>query len=352
MSDWMKTLNSYEDAVKHDYDAFAKENCIFSSSPYFNWIFANRNNGIPRGTGVLLFSEPKAGKSLAIQGLVAQLHMSDPEAIAIVFNTEMRGKFQKGFFEGVDPKRVVVYDTNRPEDIFDRLEKEIFPMVQDGMPLKLVAFDSITMIGGTKSQSGDRSVNDHLVGDKALTVGKGWEKVIPLLKRHMVTYVGVEQMRMNVDTSNPHGPKTKMAGTFMTKHVFEYFISIKRAGSADDKKDLAGNDFAEEGTKDARGNKLATGHKIYFKMEESSLGPAGRSGVLTVDYKKGFINVHEEVTLMGIGSGAIKADGGSWYKIGEKRLNGKKQVADYVRENPEIMAQILADVIALDADLN
>jgi hypothetical protein len=350
-NNWAKLLDAYEDVVKWDYDPYAKENMLFYPSPFLNWIYANRNHGIPAGTGTLFFSEPKAGKSLVIQAALAHLHRNDPDAWAIIWNTEMRGKYQKGFFEGVDPKRVRIFDTNRPEDIFDRMEKEILPMIQDGFPLKMVAFDSITMIGGTKSQNPDRSINDHLVGDKALTITKGWEKIIPILKKHNITYFGVEQMRKNVDTSNPNGPKDKMAGVFMTKHVFEYFVSIKRAGAADDKKDLTGQEFTED-AKDARGNKLQTGHKIYFKMEESSLGPAGRAGVITIDYRKGLVNTHEEITLMGIGTGVIKAEG-AWYTLPNgKRVNGKKQVAEFLRDNPEELAKVLEAVKALDADLN
>jgi hypothetical protein len=345
---WTKQLQAYEDIVKYDYDAFAPENCIYTPSPYVNWIFANKSQGIPKGTGTLLFSEPKAGKSLLIQAIVGELHKRDPQAIAIIFNSEMRGAFQQGLFKDIDRDRLIVYDTNRPEDIFDRLERDIQPMIQEGMPLGLVAFDSITSIGGTKSMAADRSVNDHLIGDKALTITKGWEKVIPIFKRHKIPYIGVEQMRKNVDASNPHAPKEKMAGVFSTKHAFEYFISIRRANAADDKVDIAGNKFENDAVKDARGNKDQTGHKIYFKMEQSSLGTAGRAGVLTIDYKEGIINVHEEIFDLGKNTGIIKnLNAGSYELYGEK-IRGKAEVAARIKDNPETAAKILADIQALD----
>lgn len=347
---WTKMLTQYEDVVKYDYDAKASENCIYTPSPYVNWIFANKSNGIPKGTGTLFFSEPKAGKSLMIQAIISELHRRDPQAIAIVFNSEMRGFLQNDFFDGIDKDRLVVYDTNKPEEIFDRFEREIYPMVQDGMPLGMVAFDSITSIGGTKSMNPDRSVNDHLIGDKALTITKGWEKIIPLLKRSRIPYFGVEQMRKNVDASNPHAPKEKMAGVFSTKHAFEYFVSIRRAGSAEDKVDIAGNKFEDESVKDARGNKDQTGHKIYFKMEQSSLGTAGRSGVLTVDYKKGIINTEEEIFELGKNTGVIENVGAGSYVLYGEKIRGKAEVATRIKNDPELASRILEDVRKKDAE--
>lgn len=346
---WSKQLKQYEDAVDYEYDAFLPGNCIYSPSPYVNWIFANKSHGIPKGTGTIFFSEPKSGKSLIIQAYVQELHRRDPEAQAIIFNSEMRGKFQKGLFKGIDPERLTIYDTNRPEDIFDRMQNEIYPMIQDGMPLGLVAFDSITQIGGTKSMDSDRSVNDHLIGDKALTIGKGWEKVIPIFKKHCIPYFGVEQMRKNVDAANPHAPKEKMAGVFSTKHAFEYFVSIKRAGSKEDKVDLAGNAFEDADIKDARGNKDQTGHKIFFKMEQSSLGTAGRAGVLTLDYKLGIINTHEEIYDLAKNCGVISVSGKTnTYK--HYKFQSKLECAHAIRDDQDLAHQILDDVRKLDED--
>jgi hypothetical protein len=346
---WKKALSSYEDTVDFKYDAFAKENTIDSPSPYFNWIFANKSNGQPKGTGLLLFSEPKAGKSLTIQAFVQQLHQSDPDAIAIVFNTEMRGFVQSGLFRGIDPERLIIYDSSKPENIFDRFADEIYPLIQDGMPLGLVAIDSITMIGGTKAEG--RSVNDHLVGDKALTISKGWDRMIPILKEKKIPYIGVEQMRKNVDTSNPHAPKDKMAANFKTMHVFEYFVSIKRAGGKEDREDLSGDAYTNEEAKDARGNTLVTGHQIYVKMEQNSLGQSGRAGKFTIDYKQGIINTHEEVFLMGYNTGVIKREGNSIYTYGPLKVNGKGNFAAKMKDDKELTNQILQDVIALDKDV-
>ena len=35
---WFKQLTEFDGAVDYDYDSFAAENCLYTPSPYMNWI--------------------------------------------------------------------------------------------------------------------------------------------------------------------------------------------------------------------------------------------------------------------------------------------------------------------------
>ena len=341
---WLKQLRKSDAAVDNNYDAFAPENCTYTPSPYVNWIFANKSHGIPKGSGVLLFSEPKAGKSLLSQAIAGQLHEDDGEGIVLYFSTEMKGKYQKGFFGNVDPDRIVTYDTSDPRDVFDYLADEVQPMVQDGMPLKMVIIDSLTAIGGIKAEG--RSVGDHLIGDKALTITRGLDRIIPFFKKHGITYITVAQVRMNI--GEMYGPDVKAAVPKACEHNHEYFLSVKKAGSADDKKDISGQSFEGE-IKDARGKKAVTGHKIYVKMEQNSVGQAGRTAKVTLDYKKGFINQHEEIFELGVNTGIIERPNNVTYVYEGENYKGKKAMAQAIADDPEMGQRILDQVKMLDA---
>lgn len=346
---WLKQLKAYDDAVDYEYDSYAPENCLYTPSPYFNWIFANKSNGIPKNASILFFSEQKAGKSLSIYAIVLEMQRRDPDGIAIIFNTELRGQLQHGVFPDLDQDRMIIYDTNLPIEIFDRVEGDIRAMVQDGMPLRILAIDSITAIQGVKRNDAE-SVADHLVGDHALTVQIGLSKLVPFCKRNKILLIGTEQMRGNLDAKNKYEAKVKAAATWATKHAFEYFVSLARAGAAEDRTDIEGKTFADEDMKDARGNALLNGHKIYVKMEASSLGPQGRSGVFTMDYEKGIINQHEEIFFLGKDTGVIKTESNNRvYVYGDKKWVGKKEMAFAIRDDQELAARILADIKALDA---
>jgi len=340
---WLKQLRKHDAYVDNEYDAFAEENCTYTPSPYINWVFANKSHGIPKGSGVLLYSEPKAGKSLLSQAIAGQLHEDDDEGIVMYFSTEMKGKFQKGFFGNIDPDRIVMYDTCDPRDIFDFLAEDVNAMVQDGMPLRMVIIDSLTAIGGIKAEG--KSVGEHLIGDKALTITRGLDRVIPFFKKHNITYITVAQVRMNIGAM--YGPDTKAAVPKACEHNHEYFLSVKKAGSADDRKDIEGNSF-EGDIKDARGKKAVTGHKIYVKMEQNSVGQAGRSARVTLDYKKGFINQHEEIFELGVNNGVIDRPNNLTYVYEGENYKGKKAMALAIKEDPALAERILNQVKELD----
>lgn len=342
---WLKQLQQYDDTVKYDYDSFASENCLYTPSPYFNWIFANKSHGIPKNASVLFYSEPKAGKSLSIYAIIMEMQRRDPEGIAIYFNTELRGQLQHGVFPGLDRERLVIYDTNDPVEIFDRIENDIKPMIQDGMPLRIMAIDSLTNIQGVKRKATD-SVEQHLMGDRALTIQTGLSKLVPLCKRNGILLLATDQVRANMD-GGYGGPKEKAASSWATKHAFEYYVSLKRANAADDKVDIEGKSFEEE-IKDARGNKLVTGHKVYVKMEASSIGQAGRAGVFTLSYNEGIINQHEEIFWLGKNAGVLKTENNRTYFFGEHKFNGKKEAAQAILDDPKLAVQILEEVRKLD----
>lgn len=343
---WLKQLKAYDDAVDYDYDSFAPENCLYTPSPYFNSIFANKSHGVPKNASILFLSEQKAGKSLSCYAMILEMQRRDKEGIAIYFNTELRGQLQHDIFPEIDKERMVIYDTKDPEEIFDRIEKDIKAMVQDGMPLRMIIIDSLTNIQGVKRKDAD-SISDHLRGDHALTVQTGLDKLVPFCKRNKILLIGTSQIRAN-QKATPGGPDTQMAESWTVKHTFEYFVSLRRAGAAEDKADIEGKTFEDEGSKDARDNKFLTGHKIYIKCEQSSIGPQGRSGVFTMDYEKGIVNQHEEIFFMAKNVGIIKLEGRT-YTFGDQKWVGKKECALAIRDNPKLAKEILDQVKQLDA---
>lgn len=344
---WLKQLKAYDDAVNYEYDSYAPENCLYTPSPFFNWIFANKSSGIPKNSSVLFFSEPKAGKSLSIYAIVMEMQRRDPEGIAIIFNTELRGALQHTVFPGLDKDRMIIYDTNDPVEIFDRIEKDIKPMVQDGMPLRIVAIDSLTSIEGIKRGAAD-SVSNHLIGDRALTIQVGLGKLVPFCKRSKILLLATEQVRANMD-GGYGAPKEKSAASWNTKHSFEYQISLKRANAADDKVDIEGNTFEDQEVKDARGNKLLNGHRVYAKMEGSSVGQGGRAGIFTLSYDEGIVNTHEEIFHLGVNTNVIKKEGTRNYFFGDQKWSSKKDCAFAIRDDEKLAKEILEEVRKTDS---
>lgn len=337
---WMKELSKLDGAV----DSEAKLNVLKSPSPSLNWIYG-KNGGILEGSTCLFYGPQKSGKSLASYLFTGELHRTDPEAIAIRFDTEMRSMFQMKGSWGIDYDRFQSVDSNDPVEVFDQINGSIKSMVQDGMPLKLIVIDSLTALSGLREKDAE-SIANMQMGDRALAVQKGLKSILPFIRRNKITLICTSHMRANFD-AGLYGPKEKAALAWFEKHFAECFVEVKRDGSKDGKSDILGNVLEKDDVKDFRGNKEITGHKIYVKMAENSLGVAGRSGEFTIDYEKGLINVHEEVFMLGINTGAVERPNNRTYVFDGQNYTSKADFVNALKDNEQLQAKVMEKVMQM-----
>lgn len=337
---WMKELSKLDGAVD-----FEKEiKIIQSPSPSLNWIFG-KNNGMLESTSAVFYGPQKSGKSLASYLIAGAIHKADPEAIVIRFDTEMRASFQMKGNWGIDYSRFQAIDSNDPVEVFDQITGSIQSMVQDGMPLKLIIIDSLTALSGLREKDAD-SISNVQMGDRAAAVTKGLKRILPVIRRNGVTLITTAHMRANFD-AGLYGPKEKAALSWAEKHFAEYFIEVKRDGSKDGKIDLLGKELVNDQIKDFRNNKEITGHKIYVKMAENSLGVAGRSGEFTIDYNKGLINVHEEVFRLAINTGAVERPNNRTYIFEGVSYSSKAEFLNALKDSNELQEKVMSEVLRI-----
>jgi RecA/RadA recombinase len=163
------------------------ENVLRTASPSVNFIFG-RGHGVPRGYTVVMAGPPKGGKTLVSNSFTGWVHQNDPQAIVVKFNTEFREVVQGSEEErarvwGIDPDRYVVYQTNNPMEIFDRIEKEIAALCQDGMPLAAIIIDSVNGIQGRRAMNAD-TVETQQIGDDAKTLGDGFKRILAVQRKY------------------------------------------------------------------------------------------------------------------------------------------------------------------------
>jgi len=354
--DWFKELTKLEGAV--DLTKNVYNTVVQSPSPSFNFIFG-QGWGIPFGYTACLYGPPKCGKSFLLNAIIGQLHKDDPEAIAVKFNTEFREKGQFSNIWGIDTegKRYISYEVNNPTLIFDRIEGPIAEMCQQGAPIKLIGIDSVQGIQGRMTMNTD-SIAAIRPGDHAFTVQEGLKRIRPILDKYGIALILTAHVRENLQMGgNKPGMKTtKMAGSWGLKHSAEYWVYIDKVGSEDGRESGLGEKFVDSEMKDLRDNADKTAHKIYFRMQENSVGPAGRTGVMTIDYKQGIINTYEEIAMLGLHRNVVvhppsKAGTGvdaSRYAYGTDVWHGKTNFLMAVRDSRELQEKILQELRALD----
>jgi len=328
---WMKTLNRMEGAVDRDYDPFDSKNILQSPSPSLNWIFG-KGSGLPFGYGAILFGPPKSGKSLVANLFTGALHQQDPKAIAVKFNTEMREAGQMEDYWKIDPERYQAFDVNEPEYIFDRIKNEILPMIEEGMPLKLIIIDSLQGVQGVR-ESGKESIKNRQIGDHALTIQEGLKMILPTIRRHNIALICTAHVRGNLD-SGMYGPKEKMAGGWAQKHFFEYFIEVKRNGASASK-------IEDNEVKDFKGKKEILGHKIFVKMTESSVGVAGRTGQFTLNYSQGLVGTEEEILELAKNLKLVERPNNRTYIVDGQNYTSKQDFMNAIEEDKELRTRLL-----------
>jgi RecA/RadA recombinase len=348
---WLSQLRKLEGAV--EFDKNPMETCLRSPSPSVNWALNNPGCGLPFGYGMLLFGPPKGGKSLLVNSYIGELHQSDPEAIAIVFNTELRGELQANSTQlakfGVDAERLVVYDVNTPEEVFDRIEKDINALCQEGAPIKMVVIDSLNHVQGRRSMNAD-TVMTQQIGDHALTISTGLKRILPVIRRQKIAFICTDHVRAEMDPKEQMRGKTvKPASAWATKHALEVFCYVEPNRSKEGRTTLLGEDLLDETSKDIMDKAEATGHKIRFRVEASSWGVAGRTAEFTLNYDRGVINTHEEVFVLAKNLGIITKPNNQTYQYKDKTWRGIASCLTAIREDGGLYKAILEEIYATNS---
>lgn len=248
--------------------------------------------------------------------------------------------------------RLQAYEVNQPEFIFDRIENEIAAACQEGAPIKLMIIDSLTGISGVKELNSD-SVSNHLIGDHALTIQKGLKRILPVIRKHRIALVLTAQVRAEMNQlEQRRGHETKMAAAWATRHYAEYFMEVTRNDTAKGEKNLLEEPLVDETlNSDMRVDRKAGdvyGHRIRCEMRDNSMGCRGRVGEFTFDYKKGVINRHEEVFLLGCARGVIERPSTVTYKFGDKEWRGKATMVGAINEDKQLSDSIMKQVRSKD----
>lgn len=345
--DWMKALNKLEGAVDKAANPFAAG--VRFPSPSVNFTFGNTHL-LPFGYTLIMFGPPAGGKSIILNAMIGQLHKDDPQAIAVKFNTEMREeaqttKTQRSIW-GIDDERYIAYDVNNPEMIFDRIEKDIAAMCQEGAPIKLIAIDSINAILGRRSMNAE-SVMVQQIGDQAKTLQDGLGRILAVQRKYKIAVVLTAQVRSEMDQLEiMRGNKFRMGAAFGVQHYGEYFMFVEQNRNAEGRADINGAKFENVDLGDIRqkGGAEITGHKIRCTMKKSSVGPKLRVGEFTLDYGTGLINEHEEIFLLGKNRNIFTQPNNLTYEFGDRKWAGKPAVLDALKNDCELRQAIISEI--------
>ena len=343
---WVKAMEKFDAVVTERKDMFADENLLKTFSPTFNSIFG-RTHGVPGGYSLVMYGPPKCGKSVISHLMIGWLHQNHPDAIAMKIDTERRSDGQLDEeacrLYGIDEDRLVVMQTNKPKHIFDQIETKIAALCQAGAPIRLIVLDSLNGIQGRREGKND-SVENVTIGDHALTVQTGMKRILDTIRDNNICLVLIDQIRAELnELERKRGNNFKMQSSFGVQHLVEYFVCVEENRNAAGRQDLEGNEFRDK----AAGETSAM--KIRFKMRDSTMAgyTKGREGELTFDFRKGLVNVNEEVFLLGTRRGVITQPKQGYYDILGQTIHGAPKTLAALKDKA-LQDAVIAEVIRRD----
>lgn len=139
-------------------------------------------------TAVVLYGRCGAGKTRVVWDRIGKLHKSDPEAIAIVIDTEYRHhqtphSVLKEY--GVDPDRLAIFEQNQTQAMIERIG-DVMKFVEGGAPVRMLVISTVNGIA-TRRYNGDdplpigtyaQSLQNVLHAARALTQAAGVNLVL------------------------------------------------------------------------------------------------------------------------------------------------------------------------------
>lgn len=344
-------LRKLEGAVLDRTDPCAPENLIRWSSPGVNWLFG-RNHGMPRGYSALFWGVRKSGKSLLFFDAAGMCHKTNPNAVVVKFDTEMRDRLQltpemaKNF--GIDFNRYFPFYVNKPEQVFDVIKGEVKDLIDDGADVQLIGIDSISDLLGRR-EAEQESVSQHQIGDHAATLKVGLKSIMATQRQKNIALIMIAHAVDEMDMWEiKRGNKKKPAAANAVLHHCEFCINTEKNNTASGRVDSLDRKFVDETRKDMVDDAEQTGHKVRVWMQDNTAGPVGRVAEFTFDRKLGIINQHEEIFRLGVNWKVIDRPSKGVYIIGDDKFNGKPNLLDALSKDVNLQQKIMSKILEME----
>ena len=343
--DWYAKLTKDFGEVA-DKMASPKDAVIEMPSPSLNYCVGN--GGIVEGKAVCLFGPESGGKSLLMQLMLAEIQRKDPEAICILFDAEFA--FNKDWYAklGGDNSRLIVRQTNDPLKIFDYMEKEVLEMLQDGMPLKGIAIDSVKSIrypGDHKSKTTDITMG----GSGAKYLGPALKGLLPIIRNYNITTLLVQQVYEELDQYKAMSNPYKLPDGRSLKHFCDYMLQVEKletkAGRIEDGKTMSGS-----------ANQV--GHIVRVKAKKNRCSAPYRVAEFTLEYERGIVDVANELYKLAESLGILfhpisvttgKPNNMNWQFANHPPVKGKDNMIEWVFKNKNIQDEIYEAIMNVDS---
>ena len=272
--------------------------------------------GLPRGRIVEIFGPESSGKTTLALHVIAQAQKAGGEAAFIDAEHALDPAYARAL--GVDIESLLISQPDMGDDALAITEL----LVRSGA-VDVVVVDSVAALVPRSEVEGD--IGDASVGVVARLMSQALRKLAGSISRTNCVVIFINQLREKIGVTYGN-PETTPGG-----RALKYFSSVRI--------DVRRTESIKVGTEQV-------GNRTRAKIVKNKVAPPFREAEFDIMFGEG-ISRYGELIDLGVKLELIEK-GGAWYTIGESRFQGRDNVKEYLKENPEI-ADELAENIRRDA---
>lgn len=300
--------------------------------------YALGTGGWPLGHPVEIFGAPDIGKS-SVLGLSALRNAQAMDLTCGIVALEPSFDKEWAIKNGVDPEWLII---GRPDD-----GQAAFEMLYDWVTDDLVDFILFDSIGALLRPSETEDKGKPSQGGQSNLITWGVKRILMPAWKNNKGVIFLNQVRDDMNARMPG--MVESPGGWALKHSAAVRVHLKQGknketesvGTGDEKEDII---IGRQLVASIKRNKLSEGTNrkatFWYFQKETEGSPVG-------------LDSASDVLGTALRTGVIKKQG--WYhypafpedKKGEHKIQSKEKVAEFLDENPEVVAQIREEVLAV-----
>ena len=271
--------------------------------------------GVPKGRIVEIYGPESSGKTTMTLHIVAEAQKAGGTCAFVDAEHALDPVYSEKL--GVDMDELLVSQPDTGEQAL-----EITDMLVRSGAVDVVVVDSVAALTPKAEIEGE--MGDSHVGLQARLMSQALRKLTANIKRSNCVVIFINQIRMKIGVMFG-SPETTTGGNAL-KFYASVRLDIRRTGAIKKGDEVVGNE-------------------TRVKVVKNKVAPPFRQATFEILYGEG-VSREGEIIELGVGQGLIEKSG-AWYSYNGDRIGqGRENVRNFLKENPEITRQLEAQIRA------
>ena len=269
--------------------------------------------GYPKGRIIEIYGPESSGKTTLTLHAIAEIQKQGGPAAFIDAEHALDPAYAKKL--GVDTENLLVSQPDNGEQALEIVETLVRSNAVD-----LIIVDSVAALTPQAEIDGD--MGDSHMGLQARLMSQALRKLTGIINKSKATVVFINQIRMKIGVMFGN-PETTTGGNAL-KFYASVRADIRRIGQIKDGENIIGN-------------------RTKVKIVKNKIAPPFRIAEFDIMYNEG-ISKTGDVLDLAVQHGIV-GKAGAWFDYNDAKIGqGREATKKYLKENPEVLAEIDAKV--------